>query len=132
MIKIALIYFGISRNPSQTRDGIYQNIIKPNEAVGVEFTYISFLNIIDRIHNPRSGEHDLNIERSDTLNLYSDYYFLFDQHKNNICSTLDVAKKRQDPFCDDWNSIRNLLNQLYVLKNGWNAFSALHNNDYDA
>lgn len=132
MIKVALIYFGISRCPSKTIEGVYNNIIKPNEDLGVTFTRVSCLNMIESIHNVRSGEYDVDIDKSDILKIPSDYYFLFNQNKNKINNELDFAKKRQDPFCDDWNSVRNLLNQLYVLHNGWKAFKAVNNDQFDA
>lgn len=132
MTKVAIIYFGISRFPSKTIGSIYKNIIEPNEKNGISFKFLSFINCIDNIFNPRSGEYDINIDKRNILDIPSDYYFIIRQEKRNIYHELKYIQKRKDVFDDGWLSINNLLNQLYILKSGWNSFKAVSKENFDA
>ena len=58
--RVALVFFGLFRAPSQTLDSVTRHVIAPLRRAGalVE-VYLHSYNDTRRLHNPRAGEHNL-------------------------------------------------------------------------
>ncbi|GBQ62352.1 hypothetical protein AA103196_0286 [Ameyamaea chiangmaiensis NBRC 103196] len=132
MIRIALIYYGLCRNTAAPAEAIRRLIVAPNHARGVRFTTWGFLNIADRIDNPRTGEIGVALDGGSILDLGCDHYALRRQRDDEIAPLLALCRRTSDPFHDGWVSVGNLLNQLLALRQGWRAFTAIDTIPYDA
>lgn len=137
--EVAIIFFGIVRSVSITVESIWRNIIEPNANSGKSnanrgpsFTSFASLNIIDSIHNPRSGELGIPINRSDSLKLCADYFLLTRQDDQAIIDELHAVKGQDDVYNDNYRSSHNLLHQFASLHRAWRALELLRPDGFDA
>ena len=128
---VAVIYFGIVRDLSQTIGGIQNNIIYPLEASGASYVSIASLNMIDQINSARSGEINVQVNSADCFKLGADRYILTPQRDAEISDTLAIAKTQADPFGNEYASVNNLLHQLASLERGWKALHTLEPRGFD-
>lgn len=114
MKKIAICFFGITRSLKHTLPSIVDNIISPSRSIGIVKMYCHFFKL-KTINNPRSGESielDINeykLLQADNVKLDEPDFFLEQEWFEKI-------KSFGDSFNDGHRSTKNLLNQLYSLK----------------
>ena len=112
--KISICFFGITRDLKKTFPNIEKNIINPASKFGNISIFCHFFenNFVD---NLRSKEYNIKIEKNwDLFNaskLISDPPDLFLEEYD-----LSSIYRFNDPYNDNFKSIRNLIHQLYSLK----------------
>ncbi len=113
-MKIAVCFFGITRNLRSTIRSIQENILEPCAAVGEVKTFTHLFNQ-KHLQNPRSNEA-ANIDIADHALLKSDWYEL--EEPDTFLGDSSYAKVRQfgDYWDDDFRSLRNLFHQLHSLE----------------
>jgi hypothetical protein len=119
MPDVAIIFFGLARSTRFTIDSIRANVLDPNDRPGLETVRVCSLNMIDRIHNPRSKEVNARLDPADQFLLDCDSYLICRQSEDDIAAHLALAQRQADFFHDGWASTRNLLFQLLSLKRAW-------------
>jgi hypothetical protein len=130
-MRVATIFFGISRAATLTRDSIEKNLFLLPENSSVAFTSFASLNLPTQIHNPRSGEDIINVDQSENFSIPADYFLLSSQKDSNISFWLKVAQTKRDSFTNGWISVANLFHQLLSLKRAWSGLHALHPEGFD-
>ena len=85
--RVALVFFGLFRAPSQTLDSVTRHVIAPLRRAGalVE-VYLHSYNDTRRLHNPRVGEHNLTwrFDRERRVSLTGRSHL--SQRKGPVCS----------------------------------------------
>ncbi|WP_157968910.1 hypothetical protein [Tropicimonas sp. IMCC34011] len=113
-MKVAICFFGITRSLARTIGSIEQNILEPARAVGEVRTFAHFFRQVE-INNPRSGEKGQLPQNEHTL-LAADSLELEEPDVVIDPALFLRIKKFGDEYIDEFRSIRNLLHQLYSLK----------------
>jgi hypothetical protein len=130
-MKVATIFFGISRAATLTRDSIQKNLFLLPQNSTLTFTSFASLNLPKKIHNPRAGEYIANVDQSENFSIPADYFLLRDQSDSDISFWLKVAQSKQDTFGDGWVSVTNLFHQLLSLRRAWSGLHALLPEGFD-
>lgn len=131
MSAVAVIFFGIGRSLPLTSETIHRNLSDLAANSSVDRTAIASLNLIDVIHNPRSGEFNIAVDPSENFLLRADHYLLSRQVDPAIDHPLRAAQTKGDRFHNEWSSVRNLLHQLASLQRGWRCSEAMPGKEFD-
>lgn len=113
-MKIAVIFFGITRSLSFTLPSIKTNVLGPAEIMGDTRLFGHFFSN-GAIDNPRSGElGSYNVDEYklldlDVVELQEPEKFLVELDFEKICSY-------GDSWSDGFRSLKNLMHQLYSLR----------------
>ena len=112
--KIAIAFFGIIRSLKDTLHSIQSNVIAPCEDKGVT---VSVAHLFDtrRIENDRTKEN-VEVDPEEFKLLELDQVELTNSHSDDILDVLEAAKKFGDFWEDDFQSLSNLVHQLYSLR----------------
>jgi hypothetical protein len=130
-MRVAIIYFGMSRAARHTRSSINLHILQPLQNAGVKVASIASLNISDSIHSSRSGAFHVAVENGDDFTIEARHYVLVRQDDESIAAEMNCARTQTDPFENDYVSVKNLLHQLASLKRGWRALHAFEPGKFD-
>jgi hypothetical protein len=118
-LRVAVVFFGITRSIQLSIESIRQKIYACNAARGVSFYTLASLNVLQTLNNPRAGEIEISQNLNDVFLLNADFYALVCQDDTTISAALRAAQQQVDPFENGWSSIRNLLHQLSSLYRAW-------------
>lgn len=120
--RVAIVFYGLTRNLRATFPSIKKYIFKAFESAGVEFDVYLHTYFLETLTNFRSGEDNVPLDNDEWKMLYP-YRYLID-----IQDEVDKLLPH-DEFClleNPWaatdptrNSMRNLLRQLYSLQRAW-------------
>jgi hypothetical protein len=117
--RVAIVFFGLGRGIPLTIESIKNRIYACNPDFAFSFFTIASLNLVDEIHNPRTGEDGATLDAADAYLLDADAYMLVRQSDAAIAGALRAAQRRRDPFTNTWISVRNTLHQLASLRRAW-------------
>jgi hypothetical protein len=129
--RVAVLFFGLPRALKLTIGSIRQSIYAANQSDGFSFCSFASLNLVQRLHNPRTGELDVALDPADAYLLDAQHYALVPQEEACIGAPLAAAQRRGDAYDDEWSSTRNLLQQLISLQRAWSLCSAVAQGRFD-
>jgi len=118
-MRIAVVFFGVARGVPITIESIKRNIYACNPDDKISFYTIASLNIVETIHNTRTGETGTPINAADTFLLDADLYALVRQNDAAIETALSAVHLQRDAYENGWVSVRNALHQLASLSRAW-------------
>ena len=111
---IAIAFFGITRSLRYTMPSIERNVLVPAKQVGDVSVYGHFFDLANVI-NIRSGE--MSESDPDEYKLLNADWIQLSKPGNILeASVFEEIKSFGDHWHDDFNSVSNLLHQLYSLK----------------
>jgi len=118
-MRVAVIFFGVARGMRLTVESIKNNIYDCNPGEKFSFHTIASLNLVDSIRNPRTGENGHSPNAAEVFLLNANLYALVRQDDSAIAEAFSATRMQDDPFKNDWISIRNVLHQLASLRRAW-------------
>lgn len=118
-MRIAVVFFGVARGVPVTIESIKRNIYACNPGEKFSFHTIASLNLIESIHNPRTGEAGARLNAADAFLLDADTYALVRQNDTAIETAFTAARLQRDVYQNGWISVRNALHQLASLRRAW-------------
>ena len=121
--RVAVVFFGSVRGIRWTRESIQRNVIDWNADRGTHLVTLGFINLFDRIDNPRSGETGVRLDRRDLALLPANRCVVIEQDDRDIEAPLQAARLSGDFYNNDFQSVRNLLHQLNSLRVAWDAIT---------
>jgi hypothetical protein len=124
-------FFGITRSLRHTAGAIHANVYAPLREAGITTMRAGHFNLPERINNPRSGESNIVIDRSESALLALDLCWVEPQTSNAIAAEYDVARGFPDSFGDQYRSLANLCHQLHSLERLWSLLQLLGPADDD-
>jgi hypothetical protein len=120
--KIAICFWGLARNLSRTIDSIKKviNLLLNKYDIDIYFhTYA----IYREYNNIRANEMNININNNEykLLDFNSDKNkniksFLFQEDMDKIDINLELYKSKEDPYNNNYETIKNLIYGMYSLK----------------
>ncbi len=119
--RVAVLFFGLSRNAALTGDSIVQNVFNHSGNQGLEFFVASSLNSVDRISNGRSGERNVRINKYDMDHMICDLNIYRNQNDNDIIHHYQIVIQKDDYHKNNHLSSKFLLHQLFSLRLGYNT-----------
>ena len=121
-MRIAIIFYGLTRNLRATFPSIHKYIFKSLGRRGFHFDVYLHTYYLETLSNFRSQETDVPLDNDEWKMLYPRQYIVDDQNEvdkllphDEFCQ-LENPWEKTDPTR---NSMRNLLRQLYSLKRCW-------------
>lgn len=119
--KIAIIFFGLTRNLKKTFLSIKYNVFQPLQDCMIDFDIYLHTYYLASITNTRSHEDQIPLDNEE-WKLLRPHHFLIDQ-QDEVDTFLPHEQfcKYKNPWPEDpsRNSMRNLLRALYSLKRAW-------------
>lgn len=115
-MRIAICFFGITRNLRQhTLNSIEEFLFASAAAADPGFRRFGHFNLVQRVSNPRSGEENVPINSEEFKLLKCDAVSCTDQESLDRRLNFSEIERFGDSWEDNFNSLRNLVRQLYSL-----------------
>lgn len=114
-LRIAVVFFGITRSLRHTLDSIRRNLIEPARALTAQVRLVGHFYDQDQINNPRSGEVGaLDPEEYRLLDLDE-----VEREAPGVCLEgypMEALMRNGDPWRNKFRAFRNLVHQLHSLR----------------
>jgi hypothetical protein len=119
-MRIAICFFGVTRNFRRyTWNSIRQSLLAPVAGKDPRFRKYGHFNLVDRINNPRTGEHNIPIDLCELEDLGCDRVSHTDQvaadHEEKFRDDFEYLQRFGDAWGDQFNSLKNCLRQFHSL-----------------
>jgi hypothetical protein len=120
-MRIAIVFFGLTRNLKQTYPSIEQYVFKYLKYHRVQYDVFLHTYHLEKITNHRSNEKDVALDNDEWKMLFPKKYIIEDQNEVDKTLDFDTFLSFENPWPEDptKNSMRNLLRQLHSLKRAW-------------
>src|SRR2546423_7682964 len=116
-MRVAICFFGITRNlGAYTLDSIEKCLFAPIARHDSGYKKFCHFNLVRKISNPRSGEQNVPVEPMDFELLKCDAAAQTEQTWLDHHLAFEAIEKFGDVFEDKFLSLRNLVRQLYSLR----------------
>lgn len=116
---LLIVLFGIFRSADICVPTINQKVVACARKHYKSVRILVCTNLPSSIDNPRSKEISIKYDPAAQFSIDADYYVTIRQQESSIEAFLKHAMTQRDPFGDKWKSIKNILFQLYSLKQAW-------------
>jgi hypothetical protein len=115
-MRIAVCFFGITRNfATYTLGSIERNLFETVASRDPQFRKLAHFNRLADVSNSRTGENKVSMDPEEYKLLRCDVVGQTDQEEVGRQIDFDYIKQFGDPWCDGFNSLKNLLRQFYSL-----------------
>lgn len=131
-MKVAIIFFGLTRNLKNTFRSIRQYVFIPLASQKINYDIYLHTYNLSSITNLRSHEYDIPLDNDEWKMLSPYKYIIENQDEVDTKLRLDEFCKFKNPWPEDHskNSMKNLLRQLNSLKKAWKLIE--NEPEYDA